>query len=556
MPRKQATPDAEADAPLLPGWKYLEHITPRRPGRATRKDGQTAKARGRKTWGITFADPNLPPDHKRVTESTGKTRQLEALEEAKRRNGEIRDLLRDIESKKVLPKYMQTARLEHNADGTRKLIQDCVDEAAAKQVGDNSARHTQDCGDHFVRYCALVGVRYMDQLTEEILLGWLRTVILEPSKTHQVAKAKWYSTVDFWTKVVKAIIRGALKHAPQLNSDILGRALPRFSKKRGQRALVQVLVKPTEEQRQFILGREWGREPRGEDGDEGGKSLSQTTLYQLYHAALRADCRQLRVLIRKEDRTLEDIAQCKLMSVDITGFLLYGLRRAGYTMLTVGRTLVNQRETMDRKIVTHSLKVVAKGGGERLVALTGYTKIGIELALAQADQRDPDEYLSEYSYVDFSGAVSILSRLPEVTWTARRKVNGRWRVIEQHGPRVQVKDLRSTGCNFAQRLHHIPQQQRAERWLHSLEVHTQSYLVLTGSALTPSQTLEEAMGCENLMRRAVRLLEIRNALGIAPRREPRKDGRVHRKRKEKKPAEASRVAASPEPRPARSQRVG
>lgn len=568
VPRKQADPDHEADAPLLPGWKYLEHVTPRRPARTIRKDGEAAKSRGRLTWGFRFQDPHRRPGHDPVTESTGKRTQAEALGVAKRRNGEIDQLIRDVEAKRVMPNYLKLAHVRTDASGKRKLIQQVIDDAVALLANDDSARILQDAGDDLVRYCAPLDVSYVDQLTGEILKGWLRAVILTPSKTNQSGQAKWFTSIDLWTRVLKTALRKGIKgmpQMPQLNGDIITEALPTFTaKKGGQASLVTVLVDPTTEQRDWITARNWGREPSGGAMDEGGKALSQATLHTTLHAALRRDCGKLRALIKKPGRTLDDIAACTLGSVDIATLLTDGFRRAEYAMLKVGAVLLDQPEPMDKRTRTHLVMIEGKGrhgSRERKVALSGYTDVGIELMREQIRGREADEYVAEH---DYNGLDDLFAELLKVTWAkGYRDQRGRWHERVERGPRVLPKDLRSTGCNYGQRLHHIPERIQAERWGHTVQVHVMSYIALSGSALEPAKTLEEAMGCEPLMRRAIKLLQIRNALGIAARVEPRKSNRKIRKRTNtvKTPRVTSEarapypVPAGARPQPAKSERT-
>lgn len=495
----------------MPGWAHLEHITPRRPARALRKaDGMPTAPRGRRTWGITYRDPDLPPQRAPVTRSTGKMRQAEALVVAKQANTRLRELHSDIQNGRLQPKYLSDAHIANppRVKGGR-LITEAVADAADAVVADDTARYTSDYGEHFARYAQSVGVIYVQQVTEEMLLGFCRSAIMAPDA--RKGGARWYTTINMWMNTIRKTLRREFKAAPQLNSDVLARGLPTF---KSQADLLKVFDPPTESQRAWIVARQRGQTWRGNDPDEGGQVLSQTSIYQALHVALRRDSRVLRELKRtKRTRELsaKDLARGQLVSVDITVLLLAGFRRKEYTMLTCDGLLLDRPEPMDRRARTTLVRVLGKGRRWRDVQLTRYTRLGIELAREQARGRATHEYVSEFTYQGLRRMLAV--ELPKLG-----------------APVVAPKDCRSTGCNYAQRLLHIQEGTRAARWGHSVEVHRSYYLVLTGAALKPCATLEESMGCEPLMRRALRLLQIRNALGIAPRTRTRNANQRARKR--------------------------
>lgn len=59
-----------------------------------------------------------------------------------------------------------------------RLITDAVADAAAAVVADDTARYTNDYGEHFARYSQSVGMTTVQQITEDMLLGFCRHVIL------------------------------------------------------------------------------------------------------------------------------------------------------------------------------------------------------------------------------------------------------------------------------------------------------------------------------------------------------------------------------------------
>jgi hypothetical protein len=467
------TPAAE---PLLPGWGKLKYrITPRRPASA-------GSVRGRETWGMTYRDPHRSPAAPLRTESTGKATQAAALVEARRRAGELDQLAGDIERGLRQPDYLTRAHVERDPKSTRRTIREAVSAMASTQRSNSSARHAEDFGESFAAYAERLDVEYVDQITEALLLGWVRSVIMTPSQTSKSGGARWYSTIDLWNRKLKAILRRALKHAPQLNSDVLRRGLPRL---KAQTDLLDVFDKLDDVARVWLLA----ARPRS----EGGRAQSQDRLARLMRAALRYDIAQLRALAAIERPTAANIAACQLASVDVSALLVGGFRNAEYTALACGSVELGRREAMDRRArvdVVHVLN--GKGQRPREVALTGYTEIGRELIRLQIARRDAAEPVSEHSY----------KRLEELLRVDLPKFGA---------PRLSPKDLRSTGCNYGRRLHHVQPETRAARWGHSLATHQTYYLEMTGTALQPCATLEESMALTDMMRRAVRLLQLRTA---------------------------------------------
>lgn len=100
----------------------------------------------------------------------------------------------EIDRGPVQPKYLAGA---HITKGERakagRLIIDAVPDAASAVPSDDTARYTNNYGAHFARFAKSVGVLYLHQITEDLLLGFCRSLILQPDAKNG---AYWYSTVN------------------------------------------------------------------------------------------------------------------------------------------------------------------------------------------------------------------------------------------------------------------------------------------------------------------------------------------------------------------------
>lgn len=282
---------------------------------------------------------------------------------------------------------------------------------------------------------------------------------------------------------VRKILRREFKAAPQLNSDILRRALPSF---KSQTDMRRVFDAPTTQQREWIMSREQGAPSRGAKSMKMGKCCRRTRSVACCMSRCAATARCCASWSGSKVReSCCTKTSTRLASVDITTLRLAGFRRREYTHLQCSGLKIDKPESMDRRTHTTYIDVIGKGRRPRKVSMTGYTEIGIELAREQVRGRAADEYVSEFNY---NALVRVLGEL-----------------VKLGAPAAAPKDFRSTGCNYAQRLLHIQEGTRAGRWGHGIQTHRSYYLLLTGSALTPCATLEESMGCMHLMKRALRL---------------------------------------------------
>lgn len=317
----------------------------------------------------------------------------------------------------------------------------------------------------FMEWCATVApgapLRYLDQLTAVTLNDWYIHV---RSRRKEDGSPYKVSTVNQELKPVRTMLRRACgTRAPHLNSDILRRALPHT---------------PTAKRKDKHLY-----------GLETARALSVAELRALLTAALAYDAR--------EARSERSAAPC---APDIALLLLTGLRRGELAQVRCRMVLFDEREhaTLDLPAA------ICKGYSERKVHARGFSALVVELLRVLVAGRGGDEWLSSR---DYNGLGIALVALPE--WGAPQDVT--------------PHDLRATCDTYQLALGRIDPKRTTARMGHSLAVAEESYLQPPPGMRQGAATLEQAMGCEDLLYAVIDAVRERKQ---SPRTERRSHKRV------------------------------
>jgi integrase len=311
-------------------------------------------------------------------------------------------------------------------------------------------RNANDALELFIQWCRTRGLRYMDQLTQSVLVDFHTWLIVDNRRLDGRPYAR--STVNLQLKYPRAMLYLALKKG---RYDVLPRD-------KVQDALEHTPIEKASQRIRYEL--------------DGAKSLgSVDEIRRLLRAAIAYDQRSL---ARTRYRRCPDAAP--RATVDVVNMLFSGLRLQEYTYLRVRAVTESAEETLE-------IKVLGKGSEPRDVYYRGFSPLGAEIMLASIRSRKKSEWLSEHTY----GAMrSMLGRL--------RKYGA---------PDLSPHDLRATCATFQMALGDVDANRRAARLGHEPELQHRRYILKGIRGLKyGAVSIEDAMQCEDLLREILTLV--------------------------------------------------
>jgi integrase len=344
--------------------------------------------------------------------------------------------------------------------------QSYLDEMVTDGCSPASIRNSEDVLRQLSSWLAKQGCASMAQLTFAALQAWAdaRRAVLKAN-----GKPRLYTSVNQEYKVVNAMLTRAneKQRAPQWGTD--------------QRRAVLKKIKPSAKDRAAV---------------ETIRVLTITEIRAVLAAAVAYDRAQL------ADRP----KYRRLLAPDLAVLLLTGMRRAELSqalLMDVQLGAPSKHDPDNVKVDQIALRDgTTKGGIGRMLPLTCFTVIGVELLREIMRGRGRHEWLSENTYQTLGSKLGKLRKLPGVPAD------------------LTLKTLRTTCCTYELHLSGVSAALILKRQGHTEDVANKHYF--DDSPLPQQPALELVMQCGAELQAVIDLVRMRNATHVLPRVEKRK----------------------------------